>query len=61
MLAGESKRRHVGMVDHETLAQSFHERVEIDAPIEAAKRRSIGMRAFTAPADGVTLRAHLLG
>jgi hypothetical protein len=61
ILACEPKGRHVGMVDHETLAQSFHERVEIDPAIEPTERRSVGMRALTAAANGMAGRAHLLG
>ena len=46
------------MTNHEPVAQSVEESIEIHPPIERAERRRPGMRALTTLADGVTLRAH---
>src|SRR5262245_26236350 len=58
VLAGETKRRHIRMADHEPFAQSLHERIKIDAAIERAEGGRANVRAPATLADGMTLRAH---
>jgi len=48
------------MTDHQPLAQSIHEGVEVDASIEAVKWGCAGVRTCAVAADSMASRAHPL-
>jgi len=58
VLARETKRRHIWMSNHQPFAQPLHKRIKIDSAIERAKGRGANVRALTALADRMALRAH---
>ena len=58
VLTRETKRRHIRMANHQPFAQPLHERIKIDSAIERAKGRGANVRALTALADRMALRAH---
>jgi len=58
VLARETKRRHIRMADRQPFAQPLHKRIKIDSAIERAKGRGANVRASTALADRMALRAH---
>src|SRR6516165_1328126 len=58
VFARETKRRHIGMADHQPFAQPLHKRIQIESAIERTKGRGANVRTLTAFADRMTLRAH---
>jgi hypothetical protein len=58
VFARETKRRHIRMANRQALAQPLHKRIKIHSAIERAKGRGTNVRALTALADRMALRAH---
>jgi hypothetical protein len=61
IFACEPECRHIGMTNHEPLAQSVAERIEIHPAIKRTERRRSGIWTLAIPADRVTFRAQSLG
>jgi hypothetical protein len=60
IVARETKRRHVWMIDHQPFAQSIRKSVEIHPPIERTEGGRTNMRTLAAPANRVAGRTHSL-
>ena len=53
VFARETKRRHIGMADHQPFAQPLHKRIQIESAIERTKGRGTDVRALATFADGI--------